>query len=99
MSDAKNGVDTNPSRGQYELPNKTIFKGKIGKLEKATSIGLTLGDRPFYQAAYDESLRQSMKIANVTEPTKLMKESATKMADDRTYQNVSSLVKGFRNIQ
>ena len=99
LQDAKAGVDTNPSRGQYELPNKTIFKGGLGKLEKATSIGLTLGDRPFYQAAYDESLRQSMKIAKVTEPTKAMTEAAVKMAEDRTYQNTTSLVKGFRNIQ
>ena len=99
LQDARQGVDTNPSRGQYELPNKDIFKGKLGKLEKATSIGLTLGDRPFYQAAYDESLRQSMKIAKVSEPTETMIKNATKMAEDRTYQNVSSLVKGFRNIQ
>jgi len=99
ISDARQGVDTNPSRGQYELPNKTIFKGKLGKLEKATSVGLSLGDRPFYQAAYDESLRQSMKIGKVTEPTKEMIESAVKMAEDRTYQNTTSLVEGFRKIQ
>ena len=99
LQDAKQGIDTNPSRGQYELPNKTIFKGPLGKLEKATSFGLTLGDRPFYQAAYDESLRQSMKIGKVTVPTKAMTENAVKMAEDRTYQNTSSLVEGFRKIQ
>jgi hypothetical protein len=65
-------VDTNPSKGQYELPSKQIFKGMLGKLENASNVGLSLGNRPFYKAAYDETLRQQMKLGNTKIPSQSM---------------------------
>jgi hypothetical protein len=68
-------------------------------LDKATIYGLQLGDRPFYQAAKDEALRQQMKIRKVTTPTKEMEEFATKVAQDRTFQNDSEIARGVEYLR
>lgn len=100
IQDAKLGINTNPSAGQFDLPPTQVFKkGVLNKLEKATNTTLEFGDRPFYQAAYDEALRQQLKINKATEPTKTMMDNAKAVAEERTLQNVSSLVNGFKNIQ
>lgn len=100
MEDFKLGVDTSPSSGQFDLPQSQAFrKGIMGKLEKATSFGLTLGDRPFWQGAYDESLRQQMKLNKVSVASEEMKQKAKEFAEDRTFQNVSGLVDGFKSLQ
>lgn len=100
LEDFKLGINTSPSSGQYDLPSSKAFrKGPLSKLESATNLGLTLGDRPFWQGAYDETLRQQMKIKGTTEPTEEMIEMAKKVADERTFQNVNDLVTSFRKIQ
>jgi hypothetical protein len=100
LEDAKLGVNTSPSAGQFDLPDAQIFKkGVLSKFEKATNVGLELGDRPFYQAAYDDYLRQQMKIGKVEKPSEAMVEKAKAYAEERTLQNVSALVKGFKGVQ
>lgn len=100
LEDSRLGINTSPSSGQFDLPQSQSFrKGVLGKLEKATSTGLTLGDRPFWQAAYNDSLRQQMKIANVKTPTEEMISQAKEVAEERTFQNVNGLVNGFKKIQ
>lgn len=100
LQDSKLGINTSPSSGQFDLPQSQSFrKGVLGKLEKATSTGLTLGDRPFWQAAYDDSLRQQMKIAKVKAPTEEMINQAKSVAEERTFQNVNGLVNGFKKLQ
>jgi hypothetical protein len=100
FQDAKLGVNTNPSSGQFELPQTQAFKkGVLSKIEKTTNTGLELGDRPFYQAAYDETLRQQMKMNKVDTPTQEMMDKAKAVAEDRTFQNVSTMVEGFKKLQ
>ena len=98
--DIKNGVDTSPTRGQYELPMHQVFKNPIlNKLDTATSKALEYGDRPFWQGAYDETLRQQMKINGVAEPTDEMKEFALRVANDRTFQNDSQIANAVANLR
>jgi hypothetical protein len=105
IQDAKLGIDTSPSRSQFELPNKTIFQGNdlfnrsMNKLDQITKAGLQLGDRPFYKAAYDDVLRQQMKLAKVDKPTEAMMEQAKKIAEQRTYQDVNALTEAFKRAQ
>jgi hypothetical protein len=105
IEDARLGIDTSPFRSQFELPSKQIFQGN-GPLSKAMNVmdqttrtGLKLGDTPFYKAAYDDVLRQQMKLANVAEPTTAMIEQAQKVAQQRTYQDVNSLTNAFKMAQ
>lgn len=98
--DIRLGVDTSPSRGQYELPNNRTFdNGMLNALDKATQYGLQMGDRPFYQAAYDEALRQQIKISGAIEPAQEMKDIATKVAQDRTFQNDSEIARGVESLR
>ena len=98
--DVKMGVNTSQSRGQFEISGDRIFKSNaLNKLDKATNTALRFGDEPFYQAAYDESLRQQLKIAKTTKPTKEMLAAAKEFAQDRTLQNTSSISEGFKGIQ
>lgn len=100
VEDARLGIDTSPSAGQFELPDKEIFNNKaLKKLDKYTKVGLQLGDRPFYQAYYDDSLRQQMQLSKSDKPTEKMIENAKKVAEDRTFQNDSAMVQGFKRLQ
>lgn len=100
IGDAKLGVNTSLSRGQFEISGDRIFKSNtLNKLDNATNTALRLGDEPFYQAAYDESLRQQLKIAKLDKPTKEMLEKAKLFAEDRTLQNTSAMSEGFKKLQ
>lgn len=100
IGDAKAGVNTSQSRGQFEISGDRIFRNNtLNKLDTATNTALRLGDEPFYQAAYDESLRQQLKIAKATEPTKDMLAKAKEFAEDRTLQNTSAMSEGFKGLQ
>ena len=101
LEDAKLGVDTSPTRGQFEIPQAQSFrKGKIlPKLEKATNVGLQMGDRPFYQAYYDDYIRQQMKLNKTSDITEEMMNKAKEYAEDKTFQNVSKLAKSFQGLR
>lgn len=100
IGDGKAGVNTSQSVGQFEISGDRIFNNKIlDKLDKTTNTALRFGDEPFYQGAYDESIRQQLKIAKVNEPTKEMLEKAKLFAQDRTLQNTSAMAEGFKWLQ
>lgn len=99
VEDYRLGVNTSPSRTQYELPDQQVFNGALGKVERLTEFGLQMGDRPFWKAAYDESLRQQMKIAKVKEPTPEMIQKAQELANYRTYQDINSVTKLFTGLK
>lgn len=99
VEDYRLGVDTSPARTQYDLPNNQAFGGTLGKVERLTGFGLKMGDRPFWKAAYDESLRQQMKIAKVKEPTPEMIQKAQELANYRTYQDVNGVTKLFTGLK
>lgn len=114
FEDALNNVNTAPGSTQFELPKASIFKGnskfaKFGKgLEKVLNVELRAPDRAFFQAAYDESLRQQMKankINDVAEITQEMMDEAVLDGLYRTFQddNIASnlfsrLKKGLNTI-
>ncbi|HBM82023.1 MAG TPA: hypothetical protein DD426_14525 [Clostridiaceae bacterium] len=99
IEDYKLGVDTSPEATQYELPKTTKLPGILGKIEKLTSTGLKLGDRPFWQAAYNDALSEQMKLNGVDEASDAMKEAASKVADYRTYQDVNGVTKLFQGMK
>lgn len=100
IEDVRLGIDTSSASTQFDLPNKRIFETKVfNALDKATKTGLQLGDRPFYKAAYDDVLRQQMKLSKATEPTQEMIEQAHKIAQQRTYQDVNALTNAFKMVQ
>lgn len=90
--DIKLGVDTSPTRGQYEIPVGRTFDNKVlNFLDNATTRGLQYGDRTFFQGAYDDALRQQMKINKTDKPTPEMEDFALEVAKDRTFQNDSEV--------
>lgn len=100
IEDYKLGIDTSNNNTQFDINRGKTFKGGVlGKLEDATGLGLKLGDTPFKQAAYDESLRQQMKIAGVTEPTADMIQQAEELGNYRTYQDNNKITELFTGIK
>jgi hypothetical protein len=103
--DAKLGIDTYHNKTQYEFSGKTNFPKKdilsrtLNKLDRATITGLKFGDTPFHKAAYDDVLRQQMKLAKVDKPTQAMMDQAQKIADQRTYQDVNEMTEAFKMAQ
>ncbi len=95
--DIKYGVDTSPSRGQYELPNKRIFKNDIlNNLDMFERRALQLGDRPFYQAAYNSRIGELKKLGITGEEAE---KQSRLYALDRVFQNDSALSKGASKIR
>lgn len=99
LEDALKGIDTSSMKTQFDLPQTTFRKGPLAALEKAMNIELKATDRGFYQAAYDDSLRQQMKAAKVTEPTQEMLENAHLDGMYRTFQDDNYATKAFTGIK
>lgn len=98
--DFAKGVDTAPARGQFDLPHGRVFQNKVANyFDQLTKAGLQMGDRPFWQAAFDETLRQQMRIRKVSEPTDEMIEMAMRIANERTYQDVNAITKMFQGLK
>lgn len=103
--DIKYGVDTSPTRGQAELPSKTIFRHSkvLNGLDKTTSKALQFGDRPFYEGAYQmrkaelEDLIKKGKHAPMTE--KEMHEELREYALDKVFQNHSRLADSASDLR
>lgn len=115
VKDIKYGVDTSPSRSQYELPNKTIWdvdkaNGKFARvgtktmnfLDQFISKSLQFGDRPFYEAAYQGRKAELEKLV-AKGKSKLtaaeIEESARLFALDRTFQSDTWLSKRASDIK
>jgi hypothetical protein len=108
--EAMAGVNTMAMKTQYDIPKTTVFNGGVGgALEKLLSVELRVPDRIFYQAAYDGSIYNQMKAANITakragkepimEATEAMKEVAVHDALYRTFQDdtaVSAALSGLK---
>jgi len=100
VQDAKLGIDTYNNPTQYEFSDKRVFDNKVlNALDRGTVTGLKLGDTPFHKAAYDDVLRQMMKLAKVDKPTQEMIAQAQKTATQRTYQDVNAMTEGFKMAQ
>jgi hypothetical protein len=67
--------------------------------EKITNLGLRMGDEPFFKAAYDDYVRQQMKLTGSKVVTDEIKANAEKFALDRCFQNISALSKSMAGLQ
>ena len=98
--DIKNKVDTSPSRGQAEMPKGRTFKNRfLNELDNITKSLLQIGDRPFYQGAYDSRIKELQLINKTNEITDDMKIDARLYALDKVFQNDSDLSKRANQLK
>lgn len=110
--DFANKVDTSPTGGGVELPNKvkifnenaktavqrTINKA-ANKIHFIVGRALKLGDTPFYNAAYSERIAELKKIKKTDIITDAMKEDAHAYGLERTLQNDSAMANMFTGLK
>ena len=112
VTDYKTGTRTIASGSRYEFEvgakpfnentkSKTLnaVNNKLNGVNNLLSAVMSGGDRPFYEAAYKNSLEGQMKANNVTEPTQEMIDIAVNEALARTWNdnnNYTQAVLGIR---
>lgn len=102
IEDYSLGVDTrNKGADRFEIDNnKRVFKNKtLNSIDRLNSFLLDAGDRPFYQAWYNNALHNLMKENNVTKPTKEMIEIAEQEALERTWQDKNKFTESVFTIR
>lgn len=101
--DIRHGVDTAASRTKYEMPNKDVWNNKpMQKLDTLIGQLLQLGDRPFYEAAYNSrkaELEALAKKGKTSLTSKEIEESAKMFALDRVFQADTSLSKAAQSMR
>jgi hypothetical protein len=91
--DIINKVDTSPTRGQFELPKKRIFKSKfLNSLDQFTRKSLQVGDRPFYESAYQGRLAELKQLGKDINAEETIFE-ARAYALDRVFQGDSAIAR------
>ncbi len=71
----------------------------MNSLDRLTSFFLELGDRPFFEAYFTNSINNQMRLARVSEPTEAMIEIATQEALQRTWQDNNGMTKFVAKIK
>lgn len=113
IRDAKLGIDTrdiNLNRFEENIGAKPFYEGHKSKALNAGAKALNKvndilgnvmsgGDRVFYQAIYDNSLKNQMKANNVTTPTQSMIDIATQEALSRTWNDSNAYTKAVLQIR
>ena len=113
IDDYRRGIRTSPTGSRYEIQNqakdfnentnskvKNAINKKLNGIDRVLSMVLEVGDRPFYEAAYQNSLETQMKANKVTEPTQEMIDIASNVALSQTWQdnnNYTQAVLGIRS--
>ena len=111
--DYRRGIRTTPTGTKYEIQNnvksfnentgnKAVdwVNNKLNGIDRILSSVMEAGDRPFYEAAYQNSLQGQMKANGVTEPTQDMIDIASNVALSQTWQdsnNYTQAVLGIRS--
>lgn len=103
--DMQQGINTQDINA-YERQTGDVFDNnkRFGKflniVNRITNFGLDLGDRPFWQAAYNNALHNILVLNNRTEATETDKFLATQEADEKTWKNkglMANLAISIRN--
>ena len=102
----KNKVDTSPTRtrGEIKRNSRTFDSAFLNAIDEVVKKGLSLGDRPFYQGAYEARLYELAKLNEKNKKKMSMEEmviDAKIYALDKVYQNDSTVKKvatRLRNI-
>lgn len=71
----------------------------FNEIDRFTSFLLDVGDRPFYQMWFANSLNNQLKANKVDKPTKEMLEIAMQTALDRTWQNNNAWTRSVQNVK
>lgn len=99
IKEAFQGYTTGP-KTQFELSDVPVFRGKIlGNLEKTMNATLRGADRAAYEAAFEDSLHNSMKLNKVSKPTMEMIEQAHQTGLYRTFQDTNRVSSVFTGIK
>jgi hypothetical protein len=111
INDFVQGINTNRMGNRFEIgkgksfnentKSKMLnnFNNKMNALDKVLGTALELGDRPFYEAAFLNSIEGQMKANNVDIPTNDMIDIATTEALERTWQDSNEYTKTVLNIR
>lgn len=86
------------SKGKSFNDNQRLGKA-LNKIDALTNFSLDVGDRPFFKAEFMNELENLMKLNDVFEPTVDMIETATKVAEQRTWQDSNKYSETVLNIR
>lgn len=95
------GINLKEDTTKFTLPKNGVFdKGVLGALEKTLRISLGATDRAFYQAAFNQSIRDQMVSAkergiDIKEPDAEMVERAHLLGLYRTFQDENVISRQF----
>ena len=83
-----NGVFTDRAteKGLFNTIDKGLGNA-LNALDRTTSFLLDVGDRPFFEGYFLESLNNQIKLNKVSEPTSEMIEVANQVALEKTWQD------------
>lgn len=105
-NDFKKGINTRNMQGnRFEIGEGKSFKdtnvlGKsLNKVDSILNFALDAGDRPFYEAAFTNSINNQLVLNNTTEVTQEMIDIATQEALSRTWQDNNGYTKMVLDIR
>lgn len=112
VQDYKMGIRTELSGSKYEFnfggksfnentKSKTLnaINNKLNGIENLLGAVMSGGDRPFYEAAFNNSLQGQMKANNVTTPTTEMIDIAVNEALSRTWNDNNAYTEAVLGVR
>jgi hypothetical protein len=112
VQDYKMGIRTEPSGSKYEFnfggksfnentKSKILnaINNKLNGIENLLGAVMSGGDRPFYEAVFNNSLQGQMKANNATTPTTEMIDIAVNEALSRTWNDNNSYTEAVLGIR
>ena len=97
--DIKYGVNTSKSTGKYEMTAKDVWRGKfMNFLDDMVGYGLNAGDRPFYEAAYDEFAMNEKLLGHDLESDEVQ-QRIVNLSLDRVFQGNPAIFEGMKRIR
>lgn len=93
------GINTGAST-QFDLPQVAVFKNRVlGTLEKTMNVTLKAPDRATFQAAYDDTLKNLMRLNKTPFASPEMVEQATYTGLYRTFQDENAISNAFVGLK
>ena len=97
--DIKYGVNTGKATGKYEMTAKDIWRGKfMNFLDDMVGYGLNAGDRPFYEAAYDEFAMNEQLLGHDLNSDEVQ-QKIVNLSLDRVFQGHPAIYEGMKRIR
>lgn len=107
FDDFRRHINTREITGRYEIRREgtpfnrsgNLLSRSLAKLDSLTGFLLDVGDRPFFEAYFINSLNNQMRLNKVSEPTADMMDVAMTEALQRTWQDDNKYTKAFGSIR